>query len=44
MVCAYETEPGKTARFMIPNVKDVYVRAIDVDAERVDVDWDPEWR
>lgn len=44
LVCAYETEPGKTARFMIPNVKDVYVRAIDVDAKRVDVDWDPEWR
>lgn len=44
LVCAYEREDGRAARFMIPNVKDVYVRSIDVDAKLVEVDWDRDWR
>lgn len=40
----YELEGGKLGHFMIPNVKDVYVREIDVAAKRVVVDWSVEWR
>lgn len=40
----YEGKDGKTARFMIPNVKDVYVLDIDVDQKRVSVDWPADWR
>ena len=44
LVVAYEAEDGRECRFMIPNVKEVYVLAIDVEARTVSVDWSPEWR
>ena len=44
LIVEYEGQDGKAKRFMVPNVKDVYVRSIDVEAKRVEVDWAPEWR
>lgn len=43
-VIAYESEDGETKRFMVPDVKDVYVLSIDVKSKRVTLDWDPSWR
>ena len=43
-VIGYEGEDGKAKRFMVPDVKDVYVIEIDVEAKRVTLDWDPDWR
>ena len=40
----WERPDGKRASFLIPNVPEVYILEIDVDAKRVTVDWDPEWR
>lgn len=44
LVIAYENEDGKNASFMLPVVKDVYVKAIDTDAHRITVDWQLDWR
>ena len=44
LVVAYAAEDGRECRFMIPNVKEVYVLSIDVEARIVTVDWSPEWR
>ena len=44
LIVEYQAEDGKKKRFMVPNVKDVYVREIDVDAKRVVIDWSLEWR
>lgn len=44
LVIEYEGEDGKKKRFMVPNVKDVYVHAIDVERKRIEIDWAPEWR
>lgn len=44
LIVEYQADDGKTKRFMVPNVKDVYVREIDVDAKRVVIDWSLEWR
>ena len=40
----YETEEGKSARFMIPCVKDVYILRYDIPGKTIEVDWDPSWR
>ncbi len=40
----WHDEKGKDASFMIPLVKDVYLKAIDLDARTIVVDWDPDWR
>ncbi len=40
----WTTEEGKTARFMIPMVKDVFLLDIDTDKKQVTVDFDADWR
>ncbi len=44
LVIEYACPDGGVRRFMIPNVKDVYVRSIDVEAKLVKVDWALSWR
>ena len=44
LIVEYTAEDGKKKRFMVPNVKDVFLREIDIEKKRIAIDWLPEWR
>lgn len=44
LIIGYANADGKPAEFMLPLVKDVYLLSVDIDAKRITVDWDADWR
>ena len=44
LIIDYENADGKTAQFMLPLVKDVYLLSIDTETRVITVDWQPDWR
>ncbi len=40
----YEVSPGEKRTFMIPLVKDVYLKRIELESRRIIVDWQEDWR
>ena len=44
LIIDYENADGKTAQFMLPLVKDVYLLSIDTETRVITVDWQSDWR